>query len=101
VIVHVSVLLIFFLRYVVVAQVQTAGTKREIYYIVYIMHYVLCIIYYIYGVVCVATCHGLDSPEIESRWRKVFPFRLDGPWGPPTLLYNGYRIFLGDKVAGA
>jgi len=22
----------------------------------------------------------------------------DWPWGPPSLLYNGYRVFLGDKV---
>ena len=23
------------------------------------------------------------------------------PWGPPSLLYNGYRVFPGDKTAGA
>jgi len=23
------------------------------------------------------------------------------PWGPPILLYNGYRIFPGSKAAGA
>jgi len=22
----------------------------------------------------------------------------DRPWGPPSLLYNGYRVFLGGKV---
>jgi hypothetical protein len=22
----------------------------------------------------------------------------DRPWGPPSLLYNGYRFFTGDKV---
>jgi len=24
-----------------------------------------------------------------------------GPWGPPSLLYNGYRVFPGRKAAGA
>jgi len=24
-----------------------------------------------------------------------------GPWGPPNLLYNGYRVFPGGKAAGA
>ena len=28
----------------------------------------------------------------------IFPDRL---WGPPSLLYNGYRVFLGGKAAGA
>ena len=23
------------------------------------------------------------------------------PWGPPSLLYNGYRVFPGGKAAGA
>jgi hypothetical protein len=23
-----------------------------------------------------------------------------GPWGPPSLLYNGYLVFLGGKAAG-
>jgi len=23
------------------------------------------------------------------------------PWGPPSLLYNGYRVFTGGKSAGA
>jgi len=25
----------------------------------------------------------------------------DQSWGPPSLLYNGYRVFLGGKAAGA
>jgi hypothetical protein len=44
-------------------------------------------IYYICGpgsVVGIATGYELDGPGIESRW---------GPWGPPSLLYNGYRLF--------
>jgi hypothetical protein len=28
-------------------------------------------------------------------------FRPHRPWGPPSLLYNGYRVFPGGKAAGA
>ena len=41
--------------------------------------------------------YGLDGPGIESLWGEIFP-RPDRPWGPPSLLYNGYRVFSGDKV---
>src|SRR5215470_11895666 len=27
-----------------------------------------------------------------------FSARPDRPWGPPSLLYNGYRVFPGGKV---
>jgi hypothetical protein len=30
-----------------------------------------------------------------------FRSRPDQPWGPPSLLYNGYRVFPGGKAAGA
>ena len=32
---------------------------------------------------------------------EIFRTRPDRPWGPPSLLYNGYRIFPRGKVAGA
>jgi len=32
---------------------------------------------------------------------QIFRSRPDRPWGPPSLLYNGYRIFVGGKAAGA
>jgi len=35
---------------------------------------------------------------IESRWRQDFSARPDWPWGPPSLLYNGYRVFPRGKV---
>jgi hypothetical protein len=41
----------------------------------------------------IATDYGLDVLEIESQWGRDFP-----PWGPPSLLYNGYRVFPGGKV---
>ena len=47
----------------------------------------------------IATCYGLDGPGIESRWGQDFPH----PFRPtlrPSLLYNGYRVFLGGKSTG-
>jgi hypothetical protein len=32
---------------------------------------------------------------------KIFRTRPDRPWGPPSLLYDGYRVFRGGKAAGA
>jgi hypothetical protein len=40
----------------------------------------------------VANRYGLDSPGMESRWGRIFRTRPDRPWGPPSLLYNGYRV---------
>jgi len=34
---------------------------------------------------------------IESRWGRDISARPDRPWGPPSLLYNGYRVFPGGK----
>jgi hypothetical protein len=31
---------------------------------------------------------------------KIFRTRLDMCWGPPSLLYNGYRVFPGGTAAG-
>jgi len=48
--------------------------------------------------VSVATDYGLDGPVIESRWGgKIFRTCPDRLWGPPSHLYNGYRVFPGDK----
>jgi hypothetical protein len=44
----------------------------------------------------IATRYGLDDPGIE-----IFRTRPDGLCGPPSLLYNGYRVFPGGKAAGA
>jgi len=44
------------------------------------------------------TGYGLDGPEIESRWGgEIFCTCPDRPWGPPSLLYNEYRVFPGGK----
>ena len=45
----------------------------------------------------IATSYGLDGPRIESRWGEIFRTCPDRPWGPPNLLYNGYRLFPGGK----
>ena len=50
------------------------------------------------SVVGITTGYGLDGPGIESRWGEVFRTCPDRPWGPPSLLYNGYWVFHGGKV---
>jgi hypothetical protein len=43
----------------------------------------------------IATGYGMDSPGIESRWGEIICTCPDRPWGPPSLLYNEYRVFSG------
>ena len=46
------------------------------------------------SVVGTATGYGLDGPGIESWWGRDYPRTCpDQHWGPPSLLYNGYRVF--------
>ena len=45
------------------------------------------------SVVDIATGYGLDGPGIESRWGEIFRTRPDRPWGPPSLLYSGDRVY--------
>jgi hypothetical protein len=40
----------------------------------------------------ITTGYGLDGPGIKSRWGEIFRTCPDRPWGPPSLLYNGYRV---------
>jgi hypothetical protein len=35
---------------------------------------------------------GLDGQGIESWWGKISCTCPDWPWGPPSLLYNGYQV---------
>ena len=46
----------------------------------------------------IATRYG---PGIESRWGRDFPHLSSRLWGPPSLLYSGYRVFPWSKTAGA
>ena len=45
------------------------------------------------GLASIAIDNELDGPGIESR----FFARPGRPWDPPSLLYNGYRVFPGNK----
>ena len=39
----------------------------------------------------------MEGPGIESRWGEIFRAYQDRLRGPPSLLYNGYRVFPGGK----
>jgi hypothetical protein len=45
----------------------------------------------------IATRYGLEGPGIESRWGEIFRTYPDRLRSPPSLLYNGYRVFPGGK----
>jgi hypothetical protein len=45
------------------------------------------------SVVGIATRYGLEGPRIESLWGEIFRTYPDRLRGPPSLLYNGYRVF--------
>jgi hypothetical protein len=49
------------------------------------------------SVVGIATRYELEGPGIESRWGEIFRTYPDRLRGPPSLLYNGYRVFSGGK----
>ena len=50
------------------------------------------------SVVCIEIGYGLDGPGKESQWEgENFRNSPDRLWGPSNLLYNGYRVFPGDK----
>jgi hypothetical protein len=50
---------------------------------------------------CIETGYRLDSPGIEYQWGRDIPHLSRPALGPPSLLYNGYRVFPGGKAAGA
>jgi hypothetical protein len=50
------------------------------------------------SVVGIATRYGLEGLGIETRWGEIFRTYPDRLRGPPSLLYNGYRVFPGGKV---
>ena len=49
----------------------------------------------------IATRYGLDGPGSNPGGGEIIRTPQDRPWGPPSLLYNGYRVFPGAKAAGA
>ena len=46
----------------------------------------------------IATVYELDGPGIDPGGGTIFRTSPDRPWGPPSLLYNGYRVFPWGKV---
>jgi len=46
----------------------------------------------------IATAYWLDGRVIEPRWGEIFSTYPDRPWGQPSLLYNGYRVFPAGNV---
>ena len=50
------------------------------------------------SVVGIATACGFDDPGIESRCGEIFRTSPGRSWGPPSLLYNGYRVSPRGKV---
>ena len=49
----------------------------------------------------IATRYGLDVRESNPGGGDIFRIRPDRPWGPPSIVYNGYRAFPGGKATGA
>jgi hypothetical protein len=49
------------------------------------------------SVVGIATRYGLAGLGITSQWGEIFRTYPDQLWGPPSLLYSGYRVFPGGK----
>ena len=45
----------------------------------------------------IATDYGLEGPGSNPGGAR-FSARPDRPWGPPSLLYKGYRVFPGGKL---
>ena len=49
----------------------------------------------------IATRYGLDGPGNKFRGCDIFCTFPDRPWGPRSLLHNGYRVVPVGKGAGA
>ena len=48
----------------------------------------------------IETRYGLDVPGSNPGAGEIFRARPDRPWGPPSLLFKGYRFFPGGKRPG-
>jgi hypothetical protein len=49
------------------------------------------------SLVSIVTGYELDGPGSNLGGGGIFRTCPDRPWGPPNLLYNGYRVFPGSK----
>ena len=59
--------------------------------------FVLCLLRGPGSSVGIANDYGLDGPGSNPGGAR-FSVSPDRPWGPPSLLYKGYRVFSGGKV---
>ena len=50
---------------------------------------------------CFKWCTGWTGRGSNPGGGEIFRTRPDWPWGLPSLLYNGYRVCPGGRVAGA
>jgi len=50
------------------------------------------------SVVSIANAYGQDGPGSYPGGDEIFRTCPDRPWGPPSLLYNGYRVFPEGKL---
>jgi hypothetical protein len=48
----------------------------------------------------IATRYGGTFRGSNPGGYEIFRTRPDRPWVPPSLLYNGFRVFRSGKVAG-
>jgi hypothetical protein len=85
--------------------VKTGSAMCLIHYFFSITYHFFLAKYYCFmgrgSSVGIATRYGLDGAGIESTWGEIFHTRPDRPWGPPSLLFNGYRVFPRGKAMGA
>jgi hypothetical protein len=49
----------------------------------------------------IATRYGLDGRGSNPGGGEIFRTCPDRPWDSPSLIYNGYWVFLRGKAAGA
>ena len=53
------------------------------------------------SVIGIANRYGWTVRSSNLGGDKIFHTRLDRTWDPPSLQYNGYRVFPGGKVPRA
>jgi hypothetical protein len=46
----------------------------------------------------IAIGYGLDGPVSNLGGGEIFRTSQNRPWGPQSLLYNGYQVFPGGKM---
>jgi hypothetical protein len=49
----------------------------------------------------IATGYGVEVGGSNEGGGEISRTRPDWPWGPPTVLYDGYRVIQGVKSAAA